>query len=456
MTTSQPVFNGATKPNNATGVTPVPTAAQRKVTYIFQCVSASKVNLPYAIAVNNKVLAAYEKKTSRVSSGKSGNVLKPGKFTVTVDQGAKVVLYLNSDAHPSYRKNPVYEVTTGEKDIEVKVTEKTGLNSDSDTPILVKDKVAAVEAAKKIDTYTAHLTGDIWMKISHKYTSAEVDALMPAGTAPEIVTAIKSIYDGLKSSSLTISIPATKDKAVLNIVVKFEDSQNPTTNIKNGYSLLDAGLTRVHPGGYAALFNAASDSSVEALTVTSCWRPMLGSIAHRAGLGLDVNYVGKTRMNRQELRGGVDTTNVSPAEIKAFKEYEAAITANKKPQLDLKTAKAGLAAAKKTNDPLKIAAAEAKKQTAQEAATKTENAQAESQKVWNETRDASEPASVKSFRTHLLKCSCVAQLFDPWFMDENTKDDEAPQANMQKGASTSNERLHSHHLHITVHEPQIL
>ena len=55
-----------------------------------------------------------------------------------------------------------------------------------------------------------------------------------------------------------------------------------------GFDLLGGGLTRVHPGGYAALINAALANGVSSIKMNSCWRPMVGSIAHRAGLGLDV------------------------------------------------------------------------------------------------------------------------------------------------------------------------
>jgi hypothetical protein len=54
----------------------------------------------------------------------------------------------------------------------------------------------------------------------------------------------------------------------------------------------------------------------------------------------------------------------------------------------------------------------------------------------------------------LLQCSCVGQLFDPWYIYKNARGE--GEANMQTGASTSLERLHAHHLHVTVHEPKIL
>jgi hypothetical protein len=319
----------------------------------------------------------------------------------------------------------------------------------------------------EVDEYTAPLTGDIWMKVSHKYSSAEVEARMPAGTAKEVVSAIKSIYDGLASAKLKIVIAAQAGKAAQSVEVSFDDSANPQSNIVT-YSLLEDGLTRVHPAGYAALFNAAIDQSISSLNVTSCWRPLLGSIAHRAGLGLDVNYVGKTRMNREELRKAFlgkkpakkgdadDKDNVTDAEIKAFGEYEDAIGLNKKAQAELQAANKALTEANKSKDAAKIAEATAAQIEASEKAKAAAANERSAQESWNDERDSGEPDDVKNFRTSLLKCACVQQLFDPWFLDTNARDKTEPFPNMQRGASTSNERLHAHHLHITVQEPKIL
>jgi hypothetical protein len=73
--------------------------------------------------------------------------------------------------------------------------------------------------------------------------------------------------------------------------------------------------------------------------------------------------------------------------------------------------------------------------------------------AWNAERDKNEPEGVRLFRGSLMKCRCVAQLFDPWFMDDNNLDNTRGKPNMQK---TGNETLHAHHLHITVSEPKIL
>lgn len=264
-----------------------------------------------------------------------------------------------------------------------------------------------------------------------------------------------------------LGIYAVLDRAALKVT--FSDSENPRDNITR-YTLLADGLPRVHPGGYAALFNAALDNGIESLNVTSCWRPLLGSIAHRAGLGLDVNYVGKTRMNRQELRAslegrkprgtgnGNDADNVSDAEVVAFKEFEESIVADKKARAALVAANKEAARAKSQPklSPEAKAAAEKNKDAAKAASEAAADASVRAESKWNAERSSGEPAAVHLFRASLLRCACVAQLFDPWFMDSNVRDSRAPEPNMQRGASSSNERLHAHHLHITVHAPGIL
>ena len=153
---------------------------------------------------------------------------------------------------------------------------------------------------------------------------------------------------------------------------------------------------------------------------------------------------------------GIDTNNVSDAEVTKFGEYEDAIVAKKKAQAERKAAQDALTAAKKSKDPVAIAKATERFNLADAAVNPAVTVEETAGKAWGKERNAAEPASVRLFRISLLKCTCVAQLFDPWYMDENTRDDNAPEPNMQRGQSTSNERLHAHHLHITVHEPKIL
>lgn len=446
MAKEQPSLITQTKPNNE-GSKDVKVQTKRKVTYIIKATSAANLSIPYASAVNGVAKTAYKNKPARVS-GSSGKIIVDN-----LDPGTKITLYLNSDAHPSYRKNPVYEVTANERDVTVTITEKKGKHADTDKPLKVEDKDPKVEAAKKTDTYTASLTGDIWMKISHEYTADQVDDLMPSGTSTEVISAVKSIYTGLASKSLSLITVATKDKASKTIEITFDDSNNPKDNINKDYDLLTKGLKRVHPAGYAALFSAAIAADVTKLALSSAWRPMLGSIAHRAGLGLDVNYVGATRMNREELRkkGALDTASVSEEEKKFLQDFEKKKIeqADAKKKLDLASA----AVKKNSSDPIKGPPALEAEKTARTAKATADKARVDAEAAWNAERDKNEPSGVRLFRGSLMKCACVAQLFDPWFMDSNNLDAKVAEPNMQK---TGNETLHAHHLHITVSEAKIL
>lgn len=456
-TSASPDGTGQTKPGKQGTAITVSVTPQRKVTFTFNATSSRNLRIPYAVAVNGSAQASFASKPKRVNG--SG-----GKIETFVEQGSKVSLFLNSDAHPSHRKHAVYAVTVGENDVEVTITEKAGKHKDSDTPALQQPKPGEEPA---VDRFAAPLTGDIWMKVSHRYESGEVDALVEPGTSDAVKAAVKSIYAGLASATLTITEPAAGQAKARTLKVEFSDSENPRANISS-YTLLADGLTRVHPAGYAAIFVAALSNGIESLNVTSCWRPMLGSIAHRAGLGLDINYIGKTRLNRQELRNaylgnkpsgkgdGNDNDNVSDAEVIKFGDYESAIAASKKATTDRIAAQRALAAAQKTKDATAIAKAQEAFQEADATAAQAAAAESAARRAWDEERDAAEPESVGLFRASLLKCACVRELFDPWYMEDNTRDASPPEPNMQRGPSTSNERLHAHHLHITVDEPKIL
>lgn len=451
-----PDLIGQTQLNNHGGIRDVQAPVMRKVTYIFRATSSTNLRIPYAVAVDGRVLEEFANQTRRVSG--SG-----GRIELTARRGARVALYLNSDAHPSYRTQPVYGVTVGARDMVVTITEKTGRHADADTPTLTP--AASEAAAPQVDRYAAPLTGDIWMRISHRYTADEVDALMPPGTPKEIIAAVKSIYAPLKAAKLDIAVAGRDGNASKTLSVTFLDSDNPRQNITR-YSLLEDGLPRVHPGGYAALFSAALESGVPSLRLTSCWRPMLGSIAHRAGLGLDVDYVGNVRMNRQELRqrrgDGDDSDNVTDAEVERFQNFERAdgrfrkaqrqwdiaTEERKKAEADLRRASGNKQASLPDDHPLVQA-----QRFARQVRDDESQASSDALSAWQKERDAGEPISVRRFRGALLRCSCVGQLFDPWYMDSNTTDTSGPSSNLQR---TPNETLHAHHLHLTVNEPAIL
>jgi hypothetical protein len=442
-------------------VVDVPCKKTCKVIYRFAF--KSKLSLPYAVAINGKVLPAFKDRPKRTDE----------KIPVVVEAGQTVQLYLNSDAHPAFRQHPVYLVRVGEEDVDVLITEVSGKHADSDTPI--RGKVSRNEATGlSVQHMSAKLTGDIWMKVSHRYTFDEVDARVPPGTSEEVKNAIKKIYKGLSAATLTIERPGQGAKPPHTLTVKFVDSSNPKDNITS-YALLSDGLTRVHPGGYAALINAALEAEVQSISVSSCWRPMLGSIAHRAGLGLDVSVLGGTTMNREELRralkasktgpdgngNGNDKDNVTNAEVKAFGEYEQALLDTKRAEADKTAADKAASEAIKSGNADAIRNARERQVRAQNAVRDATRAEQVKRDAWDGERDKGEPNHVRQYRISLLKCVCVRQLFDPWFMYANVKDGSEPEPNLQRPLpksqkGQSNEELHAHHLHITVDDAKIL
>ena len=451
----QPAANSQTQSDKHTPTT-VAVTAKRKVTYILDTsASSSSLKMPYAVAINGKVHADFKAKPLQVSGNK-------GKLTVTVDSGDKVALYLNSDAHPDYRTQPVYAITPKDRDVVVGITEITGKNGKrADTPEL---KTKATEAGKP-DEYAAPLTGDIWLKISHKYTAGEATKLIPTATAPEVKAAILKYYDGSltrATGNIKIVLPAKDGNPIRTVEIAVGEGAdtNPLKHIQS-FELFKDGLPRVHPHGYLALIDAAFDAGIEKITLTSTWRPMVGSIAHRAGLGLDVNHLDSTRLNREELRKSraVDTDNVSEEEKKRFKEKEAAEAEAKKAKVELDKLKNeynALRALKKTNpnkaSPIREMELEKEMKEAEAKSNAANRNKAAADKAWNAERDKNEPAKIKGYRASLSRCEHVKQLFDPWYMDENTQDNSPAKPNQQK---TGNETLHGHHLHITVHEPKI-
>ena len=412
--------------------------------------------MPVAVAVNGVVSKSHAIKPGRISGG-------GGKLIVNAEEGDKVALYLNSDAGVGFRSNPVYAVTVSSSDIIVTITEKYGKHTDADTPVLAASKAPATMtvASKKPQLYVAPLTGDIWKKISHKYTADEAKSMIPADQA---ITrdAVASIYDGtlsMQNPTLNVRYPGTSPGSPpLTVTMTFDDSDNPKSNISD-YNLYDDGLTRVHPRGYAALLNAAKDAGVTNIKMTSAWRPLLGSIAHRSGLGLDVNYVTADnralRYNRQELRGKAGAPDLdwtSNDEKMLLKEYEEAAVAETSSKAELDSIEKSIAAAKST-DLVKSSQLENDRASAEIKLNNAIELRKKKLSAWNAERDRNQPPAVAAMRKALLEDPGVKQLFDPWYMDSNARDKKAATPNFQLSA---NEKLHANHLHITVNEPKIL
>ena len=270
------------------------------------------------------------------------------KIMVAVDPGSKVALFLNSDVHPDFRRHPVYAVQVGENDVHVKITERMGRISHESSMLPAPNQRKGSNPDKLVDAYSAALTGDIWMEISNLYTEDEADATLPADTNTTVRAAVRRIYQGLPSKELVVQFPASDSEPKHTLRLRFDEPDNVLENTTH-CPLLTGVLPRTHPRAYAALLTEARASGVTELRVTSGWRPMLGSIAHRAGLGLDINYAEsateRVQINRASLTNAKlkHNDNVSEREQMLYAEYEQAKKEAEDKEKDRKAAQDQLA-----------------------------------------------------------------------------------------------------------------
>lgn len=228
------------------------------------------------VGIDGVCLALYKDKPSRSKDP----TVKIGRITIKACHS--VTLYLGSDAKANYRNEPLYKVTGVNNNIRVIVQEKRGLHpNDLDTPVFNQT------TAQNVDEYRAPLTGNIWLKFSHRFTSAEVDALIPSPISALAKEAVRKIYDGQFDAGVRTTLTIAF-KSPLKIV--WEPSGNVRTHVAN-YNERNDIHTRVSPRTYAALIQAAEMAGLNEITLSSGWRPMVGSAIHRIGLGLDVQVV---------------------------------------------------------------------------------------------------------------------------------------------------------------------
>ncbi|MFA9217752.1 MAG: hypothetical protein ACEQSK_11685 [Sphingomonadaceae bacterium] len=397
-------------------VTTVTVGARCKVCYEFDTrASSAELALPYLVSIDGKVQETAGGKPSALHG-------KNRKITLSVPAGSRVALYLNSDVHPDHRRNPVYALQVGQNDVLVKVVERKGrighVQATVGTP---QTRQAEQAGARATDCYDAQLTGDIWMQISHRYTVDEVPARLPPDVPAAIQAAVCSIYAGLRAPRLQVTFPANDSTPAQTINVAFAEAENAQANTTH-CPLLSEVLPRTHPSAFAALLTEAHNAGVTEILVTSCWRPMLGSIIHRAGLGLDVTYLANSKQRVRLTRVGLtgkssrQSENVSELEKKLYLEYETAKNQSKK----------NTTGSKKIVD--------------------------EKKDHWNMERDQNEPELLKIMRKGLSHHPCVKQIFDPWYMAASVAEQKMS-ANEQIRPI---EKLHADHMHLTISEPQIL
>ncbi|MBV8633747.1 MAG: hypothetical protein JO002_04595 [Burkholderiaceae bacterium] len=229
------------------------------------------------------------------------------------------------------------------------------------------------------------------------------------------------------------------------MLVKFLEQETVAANTTH-CPLLSSILPRVHPAAYAALISAAHAAGVTVMQVNSGWRTSFGSIAHRAGLGLDVHSIDSgaqhVSINRAVLTGGRGPSDyVTPRERELYTDYE-----NKKREAE---AAAKEYEEKKRRQGISPELIERAKQRRDEAAIVRDDAEMK----WNRERNQNEPTAIRSLRDALSLDPGIKQILDPWYMDLNTRDPHAARPNEQ---CSDLEKQHNNHLHITVKEEKIL
>lgn len=425
-------------------VTTVPVSDKVHVRYEFETKTSANLALPYAVAIDGKVLPDYLLRARALGQNRFIDLM--------VDVGSKISLFLNSDAMPRFRRHPVYPVTVGRNDIVVTITEKTG-----EHPRILPDiglpSTSCGKNGKVTETYSAWLTGDIWMLISHCYTWEEAKEMLPADVPEPIRITLERIYCGRGSSLMPIDFPANGNTPAMLMAVEVGTQNNVNGNV----SSCDLGsgiLPRTHPAAYVALFSAAYAVRITKLCITSAWRPMLGSIAHRAGLGLDVSFIRtatqSVSLNRASLKKATgNNENVSATEQSLYRDYIQAKRNYETRERELANARKLI---KNNKDPSKLAALEADAHLNSDRFEAARTLLLESKKSWDDERDLNEPRLSRDLRQTLSKHPLVSQLLDPWYIDFNTRDSLAAASNEQ---ITSNEFIHNNHLHITVNEPSL-
>lgn len=362
--------------------------------------------------------------------------------------GHQVSVYLGNDASPEFRQVPIYTVEVGLNDIRVDIHDEFGLHDHTDVPTLVQQGVPTGHG-DKVDKYKAFLTGDIWMKFSHKYTVAEaLKYLADAGLAGdiEIERVLKGVYGGQVDKKAYRTLLGGRD-----CVLSFQAGADSVAaaNIKSGYHFARECQPRVHPNTWIGTLQAARNAQVSELELASGWRPFIGSKAHRMGLGFDIKYF--------QLQGGKTQTfdtrapqqlYASTAEKEAHQALVAAAKARLEADKALTAAHDSLTKAK-GEEGKRLAEDRAK--TANDAAEKAKEVEGEKRSVFDKIHQTT---AMWSFERELLLSPLIKQVLDPFYVDHNTQDNKPGSISMKPNSNTG--EGHQDHLHITAFERNLL
>lgn len=333
------------------------------------------------------------------------------------------------------------------------------------------------------------ITIKFWMRSTHPFTEADVDALQADVATDAVKAALKNIYKAefvKVGADFAVDIPRqldAKDTTSTRLYWIRSENSNCINNI-NALKLEQEVPKRIHPAAYAAAVKAAHEAGVTEIQFTNSWRPMLGSMAHRSGLGLDIKWLAagkeKHRLNRDGLLnksitdkdkdGNLDDPkdhgNISVEEQQAYNDWKASEVEKIKLKKASDLAKANevdktknLATATKTGNGAKIADAEREFKKSEEAYNvadkafeKADEKTKANKKLWQDQVKKHEPGMIGKYRRYLMLEEIVTQVLDPWYMTLHAHEESGSVPNEQNDGLS---KQHNNHLHISIFDAEL-
>lgn len=208
-----------------------------------------------------------------------------------------VELFFGLDALEFNRKHPVFTLGPVSRNCVVTIFEKPGKLGD-----LTELKLEYLDMFGTA-WYSGVLSGDTWKECSPPFQVAQARAILARAGVSNVTVdaAMQAIYGGEieaadASKDLFIDLPvdpapgSQAPPETLRVIwdpMGCGDSSNPGKNVCALNPQVDVQV-RVHPFAYAAVIAAALACDLQAVRLTSSWRPMLGSTGHRHADSLDV------------------------------------------------------------------------------------------------------------------------------------------------------------------------
>jgi hypothetical protein len=320
----------------------------RKVTFVFYCAPLDDGNpmyklvygtdashkgitdsapylthLPYVLidADTNDVISPTDSSNGKTATFPAkvhlaGSSLRDGtRWTHTLgpinipDSVTRIALHIANDAYQDRRNFQLFPWTVPQaahskvhiyelrSDLQSTFADQNHLDNLADNTLAAKPGAA--------DEYFGYLNGDLWLSLSHEFTSDEITSLCPPQSLSRTVlqgqttgqqtteqravdwaTVLAPIYASGAGSRSMDRFSVTIDQ--LGITVTFANRALANAINTSNRTTVQQALSRTSPRTFAAILTAAWRLHIDTVMLSSSWRPMLGSILHKMGVGLDL------------------------------------------------------------------------------------------------------------------------------------------------------------------------